>query len=77
MSRTPISNHQDKYGLKLSQDDFGKVNRLSFQALAELRHRGAFSAVAQAFNSCCTRAVKEGQSSTLRESYEVRSLSWI
>ncbi|KAL4864834.1 hypothetical protein BDV12DRAFT_7425 [Aspergillus spectabilis] len=44
----------------LTRDDYEKIGRSSFTQLAELRHRGAFSTVAQTFASCCQRC---GQSS--------------
>ncbi|OAX82401.1 hypothetical protein ACJ72_03247 [Emergomyces africanus] len=39
----------------LVEDDFNKMGSLSFTQLAELRHRGAFSAVSQTFMACCQR----------------------
>ncbi|KAL3471955.1 putative death-receptor fusion protein-domain-containing protein [Aspergillus californicus] len=39
----------------LTREDFEKVGRSSFTQLAELRHRGAFSTVAQTFSMCCQR----------------------
>jgi hypothetical protein len=44
---------------------------LSFTALVELRHRGAFSAVAQAFAACCLRAAREDYEGTLSRCYGV------
>jgi hypothetical protein len=58
----------------LSRDDFEVITRLSFNALAELRHRGAFSAVAQAFAACCQRAAKESYDCLLEKLYEVSLL---
>ena len=40
-------------GLKL--DDIIQLGDVCFAQLAELRHRGAFSTVAQTFVACCTR----------------------
>jgi putative death-receptor fusion protein DUF2428 len=34
-------------------EQFEELTRLCFDELTTLRHRGAFSAVAQAFASCC------------------------
>lgn len=42
-------------GLQL--EDYKRIGDLSFIQLAELRHRGAFSTVAQTFASCCIRCV--------------------
>ncbi|KAL2825227.1 putative death-receptor fusion protein-domain-containing protein [Aspergillus cavernicola] len=39
----------------LTRNDFEKMGRTSFTQLAELRHRGAFSTVAQTFATCCQR----------------------
>lgn len=44
----------------LTRSDYEKIGRSSFTQLAELRHRGAFSTVAQTFSTCCQRC---GQSS--------------
>ncbi|KAL4875089.1 putative death-receptor fusion protein-domain-containing protein [Aspergillus karnatakaensis] len=44
----------------LTRDDYESIGKSSFTQLAELRHRGAFSTVAQTFASCCQRC---GQSS--------------
>jgi len=43
----------------LSVDDFDALSWLSFEQLAELRHRGAFSTVAQTFAACCARCLAE------------------
>ncbi|KKK22927.1 hypothetical protein ARAM_005405 [Aspergillus rambellii] len=47
----------ETYGpeLGLNREDYDKIGRASFTQLAELRHRGAFSTVAQTFASCCQR----------------------
>ncbi|KAL4803456.1 putative death-receptor fusion protein-domain-containing protein [Aspergillus unguis] len=39
----------------LTRDDYETIGRSSFTQLAELRHRGAFSTVAQTFSTCCQR----------------------
>ncbi|KAF3482664.1 uncharacterized protein GIQ15_01988 [Arthroderma uncinatum] len=39
----------------LSYEEFSRVGNLTFSQLAELRHRGAFSAVSQTYASCCQR----------------------
>ncbi|KAL5335459.1 putative death-receptor fusion protein-domain-containing protein [Aspergillus crustosus] len=44
---------EDESGL--TRDDFEQIGKSSFTQLAELRHRGAFSTVAQTFASCCQR----------------------
>ncbi|KAL4920105.1 putative death-receptor fusion protein-domain-containing protein [Aspergillus aurantiobrunneus] len=49
----------ETYGPKgeagLTREDYEKIGRSSFTQLAELRHRGAFSTVAQTFSACCQR----------------------
>ncbi|KAK2802062.1 hypothetical protein FQN51_004972 [Onygenales sp. PD_10] len=45
----------DTLGTGLDRNDFNKMGALSFTQLAELRHRGAFSAVSQTFTACCQR----------------------
>ncbi|KAL3439309.1 putative death-receptor fusion protein-domain-containing protein [Aspergillus tetrazonus] len=44
----------------LTRADYEQIGKSSFTQLAELRHRGAFSTVAQTFAACCQRC---GQSS--------------
>ncbi|KAL4992354.1 putative death-receptor fusion protein-domain-containing protein [Aspergillus falconensis] len=44
----------------LARADYEQIGKSSFTQLAELRHRGAFSTVAQTFAACCQRC---GQSS--------------
>ncbi|KAL3463956.1 putative death-receptor fusion protein-domain-containing protein [Aspergillus heterothallicus] len=39
----------------LTRDDYAKIGKSSFTQLAELRHRGAFSTVAQTFATCSQR----------------------
>ncbi|EFQ99539.1 hypothetical protein MGYG_02552 [Nannizzia gypsea CBS 118893] len=39
----------------LNYDELARIGSLTFSQLAELRHRGAFSAVSQTFVSCCQR----------------------
>jgi Putative death-receptor fusion protein (DUF2428) len=55
----------------LSKRDLDNLTRLNFNALTELRHRGAFSAVAQAFSACCARHHQEGRTRALLSLYEV------
>jgi hypothetical protein len=49
-----------------------QLTNLTFSALTDLRHRGAFSAVAFAFEACCARYQKEERESILVDLYEVR-----
>lgn len=42
---------------KLELEDYKRIGALSFAELAELRHRGAFSTVAQTFTACCISCV--------------------
>lgn len=46
----------------LSYDDLSAIGSLSFTQLAELRHRGAFSTVAQTFAATCERAGRASDS---------------
>jgi hypothetical protein len=58
----------------LRRADYEKIGTLSFIQLAELRHRGAFSTVAQTFTTCCQRCGQSKDASiyTLPEAwYEV------
>ena len=55
----------------MSSVEFEQLCRLTFTELAELRHRGAFSAVAQAFASCCARAQALGREDLLRNMFKV------
>ena len=52
------------------------LSNLIFMQLAELRHRGAFSAVAQAFAACCFRCHSDDEQGLLGELYQVRSLTF-
>ncbi|KAL8899451.1 MAG: hypothetical protein Q9207_006199 [Kuettlingeria erythrocarpa] len=45
-------------------DQYHKLGELTFQQLAELRHRGAFSAVSRTFAECCLRCAQSGESET-------------
>ena len=58
------------------QEDMLILGNLCFEQLVELRHRGAFSAVAQAFTACCTRcrnSVDKTVQGYLATWYKVRS----
>lgn len=51
------------YGIEPGQSilqyaDYQIIGNLTFQQLAELRHRGAFSTVTQTFASCCSQCTK-------------------
>lgn len=46
----------DALGLRF--EDLQRIGQLSFTELASLRHRGAFSAVAQTFAACCARCAQ-------------------
>jgi hypothetical protein len=58
----------------LSQTDFDKLSYLAFTELSALRHRGAFSAVAQAFTACCMRASALQRSDLLEDLFSVRMM---
>ena len=57
----------------LSSQQLRRLGDLTFTQLAELRHRGAFSTVAQTFVVCCTRSNSgaDGLSQTLEDWYKV------
>ena len=50
--------NSDNGVLKLDYDDFHHLGWLAFSQLAELRHRGAFSTVAQTFALCCAKCAE-------------------
>ena len=56
--------YEPENSLSLSELDLSRMGNLALTQLAELRHRGAFSTVAQAFAACCSCCVKSGLSST-------------
>lgn len=68
VSKTPI--HEGDRSM-LSQNQFESLARLAFTELVELRHRGAFSAVAQSFAACCVKANALGRDDLLRNLYMV------
>lgn len=45
-------------GEGMQRADFEAIGSLSFVQLSELRHRGAFTSVAQTFAACCLRCAK-------------------
>ena len=53
VSRAPYEREKER--TVLIHTDLEFLGGLCFKQLTELRHRGAFSAVAQAFAACCTR----------------------
>jgi hypothetical protein len=59
-------------GVGLDANELLALARLSFTGLAELRHRGAFSAVAQAFAACCKRCDDANRKDILDVLYAVR-----
>jgi hypothetical protein len=69
--KTPISEINDGGVMPLGR--LRQLTDLTFTALANLRHRGAFSAVALAFGACCTRYQKEKMELPLAGLYEVRA----
>ncbi|KAF2400727.1 hypothetical protein EJ06DRAFT_529838 [Trichodelitschia bisporula] len=67
MSKWPV----DATGhLRTDNAYLGELASLSFQQLSELRHRGAFSAVAQGFTACCARAQTLGFEPLLDQLYQ-------
>lgn len=59
----------------LSENEFVAMCSTVFMELSELRHRGAFSAVAQAFAACCSRCNKLGHHELLNKFYNVSDVS--
>jgi hypothetical protein len=57
----------------LSNSDFETLGALIFTELSELRHRGAFSAVAQAFAACCLRCNSLKHPELLGRLYQARA----
>lgn len=55
LNETLINNTYSPSVGGLGYEDFRGVGNLAFTQLAELRHRGAFTAVSQTFASCCRR----------------------
>ena len=58
----------------LNHEGLERLARLAFTQLAELRHRGAFSAVAHAYAACCLRCHQSGQFDILEVLYNVSQL---
>ncbi|EAS34462.3 HEAT repeat protein [Coccidioides immitis RS] len=48
----------------IGYETLSKIGKLSFEQLAELRHRGAFSTVSQTFASCCLRCFQSDDAAT-------------
>jgi Putative death-receptor fusion protein (DUF2428) len=42
----------------MQRADYEAIGTLSFAQLSQLRHRGAFSAVSQTFETCCVRCAE-------------------
>ncbi|KAF2085259.1 hypothetical protein K490DRAFT_46993 [Saccharata proteae CBS 121410] len=63
----------------LETSEFEELGRLCFLQLAELRHRGAFSTVAQTFAACCLRSSRSSDPAIrqLLESWYQETLSCI
>ncbi|RAO64566.1 uncharacterized protein BHQ10_000578 [Talaromyces amestolkiae] len=63
----------------LRRADFETIGTLSFVQLSELRHRGAFSTVAQTFAACCLRCAenKNSEISSLPDMWYQNSLKMI
>lgn len=74
VTRAPIAADLDAQldVIGIDNDELLSLARLSFIELAELRHRGAFSAVAQAFAACCKRWENYNRKDVLDLLYAVR-----
>lgn len=60
VTTNPYSSSDSNRGFRY--EDFQNLGNLTFLQLAELRHRGAFSAVSQTFSACCKRCAQAKQS---------------
>lgn len=49
----------------LQFEDYLQIGNLTFNQLAELRHRGAFSTVSRTFAACCTASARSIASKNL------------
>lgn len=58
----------------LKPEDLERLARLAFTQLTELRHRGAFSAVAHTYAACCLRCHQSGRIDILEGLYNVSQL---
>jgi hypothetical protein len=67
--KTPLS-PGDENGI-IPFERLVQLTNLTFTALTDLRHRGAFSAVALAFDACCRRYQKEKKEPLLVDLYQV------
>lgn len=59
LSSALIASGACRSSISTQYDGVQRIGDLAFTQLAELRHRGAFSTVAQTFATCCVAAVKE------------------
>lgn len=65
LMHTMITGEKPTPFLRVFQHDHHRyLGELAFQQLAELRHRGAFSAVSQTFAECCLRCAQSDDSET-------------
>jgi Putative death-receptor fusion protein (DUF2428) len=69
--KAPLSQGEDRGIIPFER--LVKLTNLTFTALTDLRHRGAFSAVALAFDACCRRYQKEKKEPLLADLYVVSS----
>jgi hypothetical protein len=69
VSKAPISETEETSILR--KGDLEILSRLCFTELAELRHRGAFSSVAQAYAACCSRNHTSGYVEVLDSLFRV------
>lgn len=76
MLKSPLVDEPDSEspvaGLKV--EDLKRLVTLTFTQLTELRHRGAFSAVAHAYTACCLRSRQIGRIDILEDLYNVNQL---
>ncbi|RMZ31999.1 hypothetical protein D0859_03882 [Hortaea werneckii] len=67
-----IRSDLEEEGQQLHKERFRNLCGLCFTQLAELRHRGAFSTVAQTWTACCMHSdrISEPEHPALREAYD-------
>ena len=75
VTRAPILDHEEPSEfIGLEEQNLQDLVKLAFTELTELRHRGAFSAVAQAFAACCSRSSRSNRTDILKVFYAVCQL---
>jgi len=72
VTRAPVLDREEPSEfIRLEEQNLQDLVKLAFTELTELRHRGAFSAVAQAFAACCSRSSRSNRPDILEMFYAV------